>query len=152
MSLGFVACNEKPVKQAEVSLAQKLVNQYAEFELTTDISKLTENEKQMLPILMEVADIMEELFWNDAVGNKTDFLGALTDPATIAYSKINYDPWDHLTNNVTFLECFNTKPKGANFYPDYITPEEFDAIADETKSDWHTKIQRDENGELKVVP
>lgn len=152
MSLGFVACNEKPAKQAEVSPTQKLVDQYAEVELTTDISILSENEKQMLPILMEVADIMEELFWMDAVGNKADFLTNLTDPAAIAYSKINYGPWDRLDNNKAFLAGFDAKPKGANFYPADMTPEEFDAIEDEMKTDWYTKIQRGENGELKVVP
>ncbi len=152
MSLSFIACNEKPVKQAEVSPTQKLVDQYAEFELTTDISKLTENEKQMLPILMEVADIMEELFWKDAIGDKTEFLGKLTDPAAVAYSKINYGPWDRLENNEAFLEGFDTKPKGANFYPVDMTQAEFDAIDDEMKTDWYTKIQRGKNGELKVVP
>nr|WP_320117961.1 hypothetical protein [uncultured Marinifilum sp.] len=152
MSLCFVACKEKPAKQAEVSPTQKLVNQYAEFELTTDISKLSEKEKQMLPILMEVADIMEELFWKDAIGDKTKFLSQLSDPANIAYSKINYGPWDRLNSNEPFIEGFNAKPKGANFYPKDMTQEEFDAINDEMKSDWYTKIQRKENGELKVVP
>ncbi|MGQ1908945.1 dipeptidyl-peptidase 3 family protein [Marinifilum sp. RC60d5] len=152
MSLYFVGCKEKPAKQAEVSPTQKLVNQYAEFELTTDISKLTKKEKQMLPILMEVADIMEELFWKDAVGDKSEFLNQLSDPASIAYSKINYGPWDRLNSNEPFIEGFNAKPKGANFYPQNMTQEEFDAIDDEMKSDWYTIIQRDEKGELKVVP
>ncbi|WP_461630612.1 dipeptidyl-peptidase 3 family protein [Labilibaculum euxinus] len=152
MSIGFVACNEKPAKKTEVSPIQKLVDQYAEFELTTDISKLTKNEKQMLPILMEVADIMEELFWKDAIGDKAEFLGALTDPAAVAYSKINYGPWDRLNDNLPFIDGFGAKPKGANFYPGDMTQEEFDAIPDEMKTDWYTKIERDENGELKVVP
>ncbi|MDE5418581.1 Zn-dependent hydrolase [Labilibaculum sp. DW002] len=152
MSLSFVACNEKPVKQTEVSPTQKLVDQYAEFELTTDISKLTEKEKQMLPILIEVSEIMEEIFWKDAIGDKTEYLSKLTDPAEIAYSKINYGPWDRLENNEAFLEGFDAKPKGANFYPGDMTQEEFDAIDDEMKTDWYTKIQRDANGDLKVVP
>ncbi|WP_461641398.1 dipeptidyl-peptidase 3 family protein [Labilibaculum euxinus] len=152
MSIGFVACNEKPVKKTEVSPIQKLVDQYAEFELTTDISKLTKKEKKMLPILMEVADIMEELFWKDAIGDKAEFLGALTDPAAVAYSKINYGPWDRLNDNLPFIDGFGAKPKGANFYPGDMTQEEFDAIPDEMKTDWYTKIERDENGELKVVP
>ncbi|MUP37685.1 dipeptidyl-peptidase 3 family protein [Labilibaculum euxinus] len=152
MSIGFVACNEKPAKKTEVSPIQKLVDQYAEFELTTDISKLTKKEKKMLPILMEVADIMEELFWKDAIGDKAEFLGALTDPAAVAYSKINYGPWDRLNDNLPFIDGFGAKPKGANFYPGDMTQEEFDAIPDEMKTDWYTKIERDENGELKVVP
>ena len=152
MSIGFVACNEKPAKKTEVSPIQKLVDQYAEFELTTDISKLTKKEKKMLPVLMEVADIMEELFWKDAIGDKAEFLGALTDPAAVAYSKINYGPWDRLNDNLPFIDGFGAKPKGANFYPVDMTPEEFDAIENELKTDWYTKIERDENGDLKVVP
>ncbi|WP_461632183.1 dipeptidyl-peptidase 3 family protein [Labilibaculum euxinus] len=152
MSIGFVACNEKPAKKTEVSPIQKLVDQYAEFELTTDISKLTKKEKKMLPVLMEVADIMEELFWKDAIGDKAEFLGALTDPAAVAYSKINYGPWDRLNDNLPFIDGFGAKPKGANFYPGDMTQEEFDAIPDEMKTDWYTKIERDKNGELKVVP
>ena len=75
MGLGFVACKEKPAKKVEKSPLQELVDQYAEFELTTDVSVLTEKEKQMLPLLIEVADIMEELFWKDAIGDKAGIPG-----------------------------------------------------------------------------
>lgn len=150
--IGLVACNQKEKKEVVVSPTQKLVNQYAEFELTTDLNLLTEKEKQMLPILIEVADIMEELFWKDAIGDKSEFLSKLTDPAAVAYSKINYGPWDRLDDNKPFLEGFDAKPKGANFYPKDMTAEEFDAIEDEMKTDWYTKIVRDEDGTLRVAP
>jgi hypothetical protein len=151
----FVACTNKPDKktdQPETSSTQKLVDQYAEFELTTDTSILSEKEKQMLPILIEVADIMEELFWKDAIGDKAEFLDQLTDPAAVAYSKINYGPWDRLDNNKAFVEGFGEKPKGANFYPADMTETEFAALPNEMKTDWYTKIQRDENGQLQVLP
>lgn len=149
--VGLVACNQKEKKEVVVSPTQKLVDQYAEFELTTDLNLLTEKEKQMLPILIEVADIMEELFWKDAIGDKTEFLSQLNDPAAIAYSKINYGAWDRLDDNNAFLEGFGAKPKGANFYPKDMTKEEFDAIEDEMKTDWYTKIVRDEDGKLRVA-
>jgi hypothetical protein len=152
MAIGFVACKEKPAKKVEESPVQKLVDQYAEFELTTDLSLLTEKEKQMLPLLIEVADIMEELFWKDAIGDKAEYLGKLKDPAAIAYSKINYGPWDRLDNNKPFVEGYDAKPKGANFYPGDMTKEEFDAIEDEMKTDWYTKIVRKEDGSLRVAP
>jgi hypothetical protein len=152
MGLGFVACKEKPAKKAEVvSPVQKLVDQYAEFELKTDLSLLTEKEKQMLPLLIEVADIMEELFWKDAIGDKATYLATLTDPAAVAYSKINYGPWDRLDANAPFVEGYGKKPLGANFYPKDMTQAEFDAIKDEAKTGWYTKIVRDENGKLKVA-
>ncbi|WP_372755501.1 Zn-dependent hydrolase [Labilibaculum sp.] len=151
-AISFSACNEKPSQQAEPSPIQKLVDQYAEVELTTDLSVLTEKEKQMLPILIEVADIMEELFWKDAIGDKTEFLSRLTDPAVVAYARINYGPWDRLDNNKAFVKAYGEKPKGANFYPANMTKEEFDALQDERKTDWYTTIQRDDSGQLVVVP
>jgi hypothetical protein len=144
--IGFAACNQKEKKEVVVSPTQKLVDQYAEFELTTDLNLLTEKEKQMLPILIEVADIMEELFWKDAIGDKKEFLSQLTDPAAVAYSKINYGAWDRLDDNKPFLEGYDAKPKGANFYPKNMTAEEFDAIEDQMKTDCYTKIVRDEDG------
>jgi len=69
----FSSCEEKKtVKKANDT--QKLVNAYQEFELNTDTSVLSDNQKKMIPILIEVADIMEEIFWQDAVGNKAEFL------------------------------------------------------------------------------
>ncbi|WP_421917805.1 dipeptidyl-peptidase 3 family protein [Marinifilum sp.] len=150
--VGLAACNPKEKKEVVVSPTQKLVDQYAEFELTTVLNLLTEKEKQMIPILIEVADIMEELFWKDAIGDKTEFLSQLNDPAAVAYAKINYGPWDRLDNNKAFLKGFGEKPKGANFYPKDMTADEFEAIKDEMKTDWYTKIIRDADGSLRVAP
>jgi len=152
LGLGFTACNQKAEKKAEVSPMQKLVDQYAEVDLTTDTSVLSEKQKQMLPILFQVSDIMEELFWKDAIGDKTEFLSKLTDPAAVAYAKINYGPWDRLNDNKPFLKGYGAKPLGANFYPKDMTKEEFEALNDEAKTSWYTKIQRDKDGALKIVP
>ena len=46
------------------------LNDYASFTLTTDISKLTVNEKKMIPLLIEAAKIMDEIFWIEAYGDK----------------------------------------------------------------------------------
>ena len=54
------ACKEaKKASDRTASPYQELADQYAEFPLTTDLSKLTEKEKQMLPLLIEAADQME---------------------------------------------------------------------------------------------
>ena len=133
---------------------QKRVDQYAEFTLTTDLSKLTENEKLMLPYLFECADIMEELFWLDAIGEKSEFLSKIDDPALKAYAEINYGPWDRMRNDEPFIEGFGAKPVGANYYPANITKEEFEAwdATDATKKSWYNLIRRNENGSLKEIP
>ena len=65
------ACKEaKKASDRTTSPYQELADQYAEFPLTTDLSKLTEKEKQMLPLLIEAADQMEAIYWQTAYGDK----------------------------------------------------------------------------------
>ena len=62
LSLGIFLFSCKEVKkETKPSPYQPLADQYAEFPLTTDLNQLTENEKKMLPILIEVANIMEDI-------------------------------------------------------------------------------------------
>lgn len=149
--MAFGACKEAQ-KAGQSSAYQALADQYAEFSLTTDVSKLTENEKKMIPLLIQAADQMEEIFWHNAYGDKTQLFAGITDPALIKYLSINYGPWDRLNANQPFLEGAGVKPSGANFYPADMTKEEFEALADDRKTDWYSIIRRDENGALKVIP
>jgi len=124
---------------------------YAPFKLDADISHLTENEKQVLIRLFDVADIMEELYWKQTVGDKQAFLSRISDKTTKAFARINYGPWDRLNGNESYIEGIGEKPKGANFYPVDMTKEEFDAFDDPNKDNLYTLIRRDENGSLKSV-
>ena len=45
-------------KKSQVSDMQKKVNEFAPVELRVDIINLSDKEKQMLPILFDVAEIM----------------------------------------------------------------------------------------------
>ncbi|MDD3860699.1 MAG: Zn-dependent hydrolase [Bacteroidales bacterium] len=152
----FAACNNKPSvkeeqKAEELTEMQKLVNDYAEVELKADLSHLTQNEKEMIKKLIEVADIMDELFWRDAIGDKESFLASIEDEDAKKYAMINYGPWDRLNGNESFIESFGEKPLGANYYPQDITSEEFDAFDNPDKMSWYTLIRRDEEANLKCV-
>lgn len=149
--LALGACKEAK-KENKTSPWQELADQYAEFTLTTDVSKLTENEKKMLPLLIQAADVMEDIYWHNAYGDKDQLFNGVTDPALIKYLSINYGPWDRLNANKPFVEGAGEKPLGANFYPKDMSKEEFDALKDERKTDWYSIIRRDENGALKVIP
>lgn len=153
----FYGCQQPTPKEeykAAVDNIQERVDQYAEFTLTTDVSKLSDKQKQMLPYLFECADIMEQLFWKDAIGDKQEFLSKISNPALKRYAEINYGPWDRLKNNEPFIEGFGEKPAGANYYPNDITKEEFEAwnAPDSVKKSWYSLIRRDEDGNLKNVP
>ncbi len=151
----LTACNNTPkkdvVKVEELTEMQKLVNNYAEVELTADLSHLSDNQKEMIKKLIEVADIMEELFWKDAIGDKETFLNSIEDEDAKKYAMINYGPWDRLNGNIPFIDTYGEKPLGANYYPQDITEEEFEAFADPNKMSWYTLIRRDEEGNLKCV-
>lgn len=149
--LALGACKEAK-KENKTSPWRELADQYAEFTLTTDVSKLTENEKKMLPLLIQAADVMEDIYWHNAYGDKDQLFNGVTDPALIKYLSINYGPWDRLNANKPFVEGAGEKPLGANFYPKDMSKEEFDALKDERKTDWYSIIRRDENGALKVIP
>lgn len=144
---------EKPREQVvELTTMQKKVEIYKNVRLTTDISQLSESEKQMIPLMIEVSKIMDDLFWVEAYGKKDSLLASLTDPATKKYVQINYGPWDRLANNEPFLDGVGSKPDGANYYPVDMTKAEFEAADLEGKTSLYTFIRRDESGNLITIP
>lgn len=125
---------------------------YKSVKLSTDLSIVSEKEKQMIPLMIEASQIMDELFWYEAYGKKDSLLSAISDPDTKSFVHINYGPWDRLADNEPFMEGIGQKPEGANFYPSDMTKEEFEAADLEGKTSLYTFIRRDEEGNLIVVP
>lgn len=147
---GLIPSNTALKPASDVDVAQRL-SIFAPVTLTADISHLSDKEKQMLPLLFEAAEIMDNIFWQQAIGNKDQFLAAIEDEATRKFAEINYGPWDRLNGNKPFIEGIGTKPAGANFYPADITKEEFDALKNDDKNSQYTLIRRNEDNSLKVV-
>ncbi|NVN93683.1 MAG: Zn-dependent hydrolase [Bacteroidetes bacterium] len=151
------ACNPKPKQNANtngdstaVSMKDKIA-QFATVKLTTDLTKLSEKEKQLLPVLIDIAKIMDDLYWMQTIGEKNAFLDTIKDPDLKQFALINYGPWERLGDNKSFMPAFGEKPKGANFYPKDMTKEEFDQFKDKNKTNQYTLIQRNEDKSLKVV-
>jgi len=155
--LTSVACNNHEEQKEDKtenqdSTMQAKVNQFALVKLTTDISDLSENQKEMLKILYQVSEIMNEIYWIQAYGNKDELLASLKTQAEKDFVMINYGPWERLNDNKPFLSNFGEKPAGANFYPTDMTNEEFEALTDSSKTSLYTIIKRDTEGKLVVVP
>ena len=134
-----------------MSEMQKNVNEYAVVKLTTDLSKLTDKEKQMIPILLDVAQIMDDIFWEQTWGDKNALLDTIKDPYAKQFAAINYGPWDRLDENKAFIAVIGEKPKGANFYPVDMTKDEFEKWNDKDKSSLYTIIVRNADKSLKSV-
>jgi peptidase M49-like protein len=130
----------------------KRVKEYAPFALTADLSHLSANQRKMIPILIKIAGIMDDIFWMEAYGDKAAFMRTLPDDATRAYATINYGPWDRLGGDASFVESIGPKPAGAQYYPVDMTKDEFEAFDSEDKASLYTFVKRNDDGVLYTVP
>lgn len=143
--------NKSETKNTEPTMQQR-VDEYATVKLTTDISKLSEPEKKMIPLLINAAEIMDTLFAYQAYGNLDSLLQSIVDPATKKFAEINYGPWDRLSNDTPFIAGIGAKPLGANFYPADMTKDEFEKADLKDKTGLYNFIRRDKDGKLITVP
>jgi hypothetical protein len=136
-------------------ITEKMKNNIEKFEevtLTADLSRLTNNERKIISLLIQTADLMDEIFWMQSYGNKEELFSIIDHEYTRQYAMIHYGPWDRLEGNAPFIERFGQKPAGANFYPADMTKEEFEAWDEPSKTSLYTLIRRDENGNLISIP
>jgi hypothetical protein len=158
-SLLFFSCNEN--KKTETSSAnsdtaqtyvQKHLAGYTTVKLTTDVSLLSEKEKQMLPLLINAAKIMDSLYWEQSYGHRDSLLNTISDESTRKYVLLNYGPWDKLNNDSPFIAGAGEKPLGANFYPAGISKDEIEKSDLPDKQGQYSIIRRDSSGKLISIP
>lgn len=125
---------------------------YTDFTLTSDLSHLSDNQKQMIGKLIDASKIMDELFWRQAFGESKDaFLAKINDEKVQKFADINYGPWDRLNGDQVFLSGYEEKPLGAEFYLSDITKEELNNAIVDDKTGLYSVIKRDEKGLLYSV-
>ena len=130
LALLVVGCTPSETSDdAAAPAPSALADQYTSFRLSADLSTLSENERQMIPLLIEAAKAMDNIFWEQAYGNRDSLLRTIENPDLRRFVQINYGPWDRLNDNRPFIEGIGPKPPGANFYPADMTKEEFETAA-----------------------
>ena len=149
--MAAVGCKQKAPEKSEI---QQKVDEYAEFDLTSDlIGTLSDKEKELVKIFIEIGQIVDDIYWDEYFGNENRAaLDTLSDPAMRAFAEIQYGAWDRLDGEKPFVPGYGERPKGANFYPADMTKEEFEALQNPEKTSLYTIIRRDETGALKVIP
>jgi hypothetical protein len=133
-------------------MIQRKVNEYAEVNLTADLTHLSDNQRKMIGLLFQVADIMDTIYWEEVFPDRDAALASMVDENVARFFKINYGPWERLNGNLPYLPGYGEKPAGSGFYPPDMTIEEFNALQDPDKSSLYTLIVRDEDDGLKVIP
>ena len=156
VSAFFIGCtptvnNQPDSMDEEMELKQK-VEAFAQVPLKCNIEHLTESEKAVLNLCFDAAKIMDDLFWQEAYGDKESFLASLPNDTYREFALINYGPWERLNGNAPFVPGYGEKPLGANFYPKDMTKEEFEACSDPLKESMYSILSRDAEGKLIAIP
>ncbi len=126
---------------------------YKPVELTTDLSRFSDDQKAMLSLLIDASVIMDRLFWKQAFsGDKDTFLKSFSNEEVARFADINYGPWDRLNGDAAFLKNTDSKPAGAEFYPHDMTKEEFAAADFADKDGLYSLVKRKDDGSLYSVP
>jgi hypothetical protein len=158
--LGSVVLGCSPGEEGRMGMSdiEEKLAQYTPVRLTTDLGLLSDAEKAMLPLLMEAADAMTDVFWQESYGDRDALLSSLDDPAVREYAIINFGPWDRIDGDAPWLPGVGPKPAGARFYPEDMTVEEFEAaVADapdggDALRSLYTVVRRNGDGNLVAIP
>ncbi len=163
-TLGFVltACGSKEAEEqpsAEPAATAETVQTYpdpaityASFTLDAELSTLNDNQKQIIGLLIDASKIMDELFWLQSYGDKTELLSSIENDNLRRMVEINYGPWDRLNGDAVLIPDYAPKPLGAQFYPEDVSKAEVENAADPAIRGLYTLVKRDAEGELTAVP
>jgi Peptidase family M49 len=149
----------------ETQKLQTMAARFAPVDLTADVSKLPENERQALGKLVEAAKVFDALFLRQVwEGNETMLLDLARDDSPLGrarrhYFLINKGPWSRLDENQPFVSGAPRKPEEANFYPPGATKAEVEAwlktlsAAERARATgFFTTIRRGPDGKFIAVP
>jgi hypothetical protein len=114
----------------------QMAARFAPVNLEVDLSSLSAGDKKALAKLVEAARIVNPLFmrqfWSGdlALYQKLQLDKSALGKARLHYFWINKGPWSEIDEHKAFLPGVPAKkPAGANFYPEDMTKEEFEAWA-----------------------
>ena len=123
---------------------------YEKVKLTTNLNLLTPTERKILPLLIQAAEIMDDLYWKQVYPQRDSLLGAVKDEKTKAFIKINYGPWDRLNGDKSFVNGIGEKPVGGTFYPLNMTKAQLEKSRAKDKFGLYSVIRSAKTGLISV--
>ncbi len=145
---------ENKDNKAKDSLTEYVANRlpiYEKVRLTTNLNELTVSERNVLPLLIEAAKIMDDLYWKQAYPQRDSLLNTIKDEKTKQFVMINYGPWDRLNGDKPFVVGVGAKPDGGSFYPSNMTKEDLEKSAIKDKFGLYSVVRQDQ-GKLTAIP
>ncbi len=126
------AATPDPVAQDEVYSVQTQLAKFAMIEMEPDTGFLNAEEREVVNLLIEVAELMDEIYLRQYYADNPALRAriAASDVANRAqlleFFDLNFGAWDQLEEFRPFFGNMEL-PDGAGFYPVDLTPAEFDA-------------------------
>ena len=150
----------------DLAQLEKMAARFAPTQLHVDTSHLSAGDRQALAKLIQASSVLNDLFLRQMWSGNVALLDRLKKDASplgkarLHYFWLNKGPWSDIDGHTAFLP--DVPPKklpGANFYPEDMTRQEFEAWAKDLPKpagdqarNYFTVIRRDPNGHLKSVP
>ncbi len=138
--------------QQEIVPVEERLNHYVTVDLKTDLSGLSDSEKEMIKIFINAATLVDDIFWMQTFGDKYPLLEKCKNENEKKYVEINYGPWDRLDGMVPFIKGYDKRPIGANYYPADIKYLQFVDMKFEDKFSKYTILRRNNDGSLYTIP
>ena len=133
--LSLVACNVATQQQnaatAEASGGSQpaAVDKLARVEMNVDTSYLTDEERQVVNLLIQAAELMNPIYLRQVSADNPrlhEAIAAKNDPALLDRFDTFMGPWDEIDADKSFFGN-QPRPPGGGFYPADLTKDQFDA-------------------------
>lgn len=159
-SLLFIVCQIQTGDEAQ--MIKNKIDKFVPTDINYDESLLDDRQGKVVEKLYQAAKIMDEIFLKQVYSKNVEIKSTLeasqqeNDQLCLILFNIMFGPFDRLNHNEPFYGDL-AKPKGAYFYPEDMTKEEFSSWIKKNPEDEKaftsefTMIRRS-NGELVAIP
>jgi hypothetical protein len=160
----IIGCEKQTdqTESEEMTMLKEQIAKFAPTELKYDKSNLTKREQKVVEKLYYASKIMDELFLDQVYSKNYQLREELKSGNTPEHElklelfTIMFGPFNRLEHDAPFIDTLK-KPLGANFYPEYMTKEEFESWiktnpADEKTFTSEFTVIRRKEGKLVAIP
>ncbi|MEQ1886198.1 MAG: hypothetical protein ABL967_14125, partial [Bryobacteraceae bacterium] len=136
LASGIVLTMSASAAVPDLAELNRMIARFAPAEVKADTSKLSTGDQQALKKLIEAANVLDQLFLTQRWSGNAALRAKLAQDTTplgkarLHYFDINKGPWSDLDGQTPFLTGVpDKKLLSANFYPEDMKKEEFEAWA-----------------------
>jgi len=164
-TLLFFGCERKSDNmepQEEIAMLKEQISKFVPTELKFDSNLLDERQKMVVEKLYQASKVMDSIFLDQVYSKNYEIKANLEKQNTevaklqLELFDIMFGPFNRLEHNKPFIGT-ETKPLGANFYPEDMTKEEFESWIknhpdDEKSFTSEFTVIRRQDGNLVAIP